>query len=87
MVAHPPSELPNLRISPALLLSHRRPWYRKFRSALNACQTLDDVDRLLRVKVERWRGRAPRLVDADEDQSEEEKEAVIVEDFGSLFLE
>ncbi|KAJ7691600.1 FMN-linked oxidoreductase [Mycena rosella] len=67
---------------------HRRPWYRKFRPALSACKTLDDVDRLLRVKVERWRGRAPRLVDdEDEDHSDGEKDAELVEDFGSLFFD
>ncbi|KAJ6595572.1 FMN-linked oxidoreductase [Mycena vulgaris] len=66
---------------------HRRPWYRKFRPALNACKTLDEVDRLLRVKVERWRGRVPKLAEADEDPSDEENEVEVVEDFGSLFLE
>ncbi|KAJ6495409.1 FMN-linked oxidoreductase [Mycena sanguinolenta] len=64
---------------------HRRPWYRKFRSALNTCTTLDDLERLLRVKVERWRGRVPRPM--DEDDSDEEGQIEIVEDFGSLFLE
>lgn len=68
------------------ILSHRRPWYRKFRPALSACKTLDDVERLLRVKVERWRGRAPRPVD-EENESDEESQVEVVEDFGSLFLE
>ncbi|KAJ6459725.1 t-diRNAhydrouridine synthase [Mycena vitilis] len=65
----------------------RRPWYRKFRPALSACKTLDDVERLLRLKVERWRGRAPRPVDEEEDCSDEDSEVEVVEDFGSLFLE
>ncbi|KAJ7913880.1 t-diRNAhydrouridine synthase [Mycena leptocephala] len=68
------------------LQCHRRPWYRKFRPALSACKTLDDVERLLRVKVERWRGRAPRPVD-EENDSDEESQVEVVEDFGSLFLE
>lgn len=65
---------------------HRRPWFRKFRPALSACKTLDEVERLLRVKVERWRGRVPRPLD-EEDDSDEENQVEIVEDFGSLFLE
>ncbi|KAF9078770.1 FMN-linked oxidoreductase [Rhodocollybia butyracea] len=34
----------------------RRPWFKKFRSALNACSDLEDIELLLRVKVQRWRG-------------------------------
>ncbi|KAJ3783473.1 FMN-linked oxidoreductase [Lentinula aff. detonsa] len=34
----------------------RRPWSRKLRAALNACTDLDDIERLLRVKIQRWRG-------------------------------
>ncbi|KAJ7255873.1 FMN-linked oxidoreductase [Mycena haematopus] len=64
---------------------HRRPWYRKFRSALSACTSLDELERLLRIKVERWRGRLPRPM--DEDDSDEKGQIEIVEDFGSLFLE
>ncbi|KAJ7038007.1 FMN-linked oxidoreductase [Mycena alexandri] len=68
----------------------RRPWHNKFRTSLGACKTLDDIERLLRVKVERWRGRAPRTVDADADDGdfdEENQPGEAVEDFGSLFLE
>ncbi|KAJ7104450.1 t-diRNAhydrouridine synthase [Mycena belliarum] len=68
---------------------HRRPWYRKFRPALGACKTLDDVERLLRVRVERWRGRTPRPLDDDEEEdlSDGPDACDVVEDFGSLFLE
>ncbi|KAJ7126236.1 FMN-linked oxidoreductase [Mycena epipterygia] len=70
---------------------HRRPWYCKFRPALSACKTIDDVDRLLRIKIERWRGKTPRLLaDFDEDHSDEDLEdeaEPAVDDFGSLFLE
>ncbi|KAJ3991870.1 FMN-linked oxidoreductase [Lentinula boryana] len=34
----------------------RRPWSRKLRAALNACTDLDDIEHLLRVKIQRWRG-------------------------------
>ncbi|KAJ7717045.1 FMN-linked oxidoreductase [Mycena metata] len=69
---------------------HRRPWYNKFRTSLGACKTLDDIERLLRVKVEKWRGRAPRIVDADvddDDFAEGNQPGEVVEDFGSLFSE
>ncbi|KAF9009967.1 t-diRNAhydrouridine synthase [Cyathus striatus] len=38
---------------------NRRPWFSKFRTALNATQSLEEVEKLLRVKVQRWRGRPP----------------------------
>ncbi|KAF9233416.1 FMN-linked oxidoreductase [Melanogaster broomeanus] len=41
----------------------RRPWYSKFRLALNNCESVDDIETLLRGKVSRWRGRAGNLVD------------------------
>ncbi|KAJ3967980.1 FMN-linked oxidoreductase [Lentinula raphanica] len=34
----------------------RRPWSRKLRASLNTCKNLDDIEHLLRVKVQRWRG-------------------------------
>jgi len=45
-------------ISLEYLDCNRRPWFRKFRSGLNACQTLDEFDVLLRTRVTRWRGKA-----------------------------
>ncbi|KAG7448563.1 FMN-linked oxidoreductase [Guyanagaster necrorhizus] len=35
----------------------RKPWYQKFRAALGSCCDVDDVEQMLRTKVERWRGR------------------------------
>ncbi|KZT70037.1 FMN-linked oxidoreductase [Daedalea quercina L-15889] len=35
----------------------RRPWFNKFRAALARCQSLDDLEDVLK-KVERWRGRS-----------------------------
>ncbi|KAG6854487.1 hypothetical protein C0991_006089 [Blastosporella zonata] len=43
----------------------RRPWFSKFRSALGSTKSLEDMDALLRTKVERWRGRPPRRWDSD----------------------
>ncbi|KAF8205446.1 FMN-linked oxidoreductase [Mycena galopus ATCC 62051] len=65
---------------------HRRSWYRKFRTALSTCATLDEIETLLRIKVERWRGRVPRPLGEEED-SDGGGPVEIVDDFGSLFLE
>ncbi|KAJ4490156.1 t-diRNAhydrouridine synthase [Lentinula aciculospora] len=44
----------------------RRPWSNKLRSALNACTNLDDIEHLLRIKVQRWRGKIVNsFVEAD----------------------
>ncbi|KAJ7635031.1 FMN-linked oxidoreductase [Roridomyces roridus] len=70
---------------------HRRPWYnRKFRPALSACKTIDEIDRLVGVKVERWRGRSPRRVEQDGDDSASGSEDAadgVADDLDSLFLE
>ena len=52
----------------------------KFLHALTACRTIEEVDKLLRVKTQRWRGKPliPRDVDDIEGSSEDEK----VEDDG-----
>lgn len=42
----------------------RRPWFPKFRTALAATDSLEAMQRLLRFKVERWRGRPPRTMDS-----------------------
>ncbi|KAK0203736.1 FMN-linked oxidoreductase [Desarmillaria ectypa] len=38
----------------------RKPWYQKFCAALGTCYDIDDVERMLRIKVERWRGKPIR---------------------------
>ncbi|KAG6872703.1 hypothetical protein C0995_007371 [Termitomyces sp. Mi166 len=43
----------------------RRPWFQKFRSALGTTKSLEEIDTLLRIKVERWRGKPPRGWDDD----------------------
>lgn len=48
----------------------------KFLRALTACRTIEDVDKLLRVKAQRWRGKSliPRdLDDTEEDSGDEER--------------
>jgi len=53
------------------LASGRRPWFPKFRTALAATDSLEALEKLLRFKVERWRGRPPRTVDSIENNDEE----------------
>lgn len=53
------------------LSSGRRPWFPKFRTALSATDSLEALERLLRFKVERWRGRPPRTMDSTENNDEE----------------
>jgi len=38
----------------------RRPWFNKFRAALSATKSVEEVEYLLCSKVEMWRGRNPR---------------------------
>ncbi|KAI1784411.1 FMN-linked oxidoreductase [Ganoderma leucocontextum] len=51
----------------------RRPWFSKFRAALGRCESIDVIEKLLRVKVQRWRG-LPPLSDVDVDAEDEESE-------------
>ncbi|KAI0712809.1 FMN-linked oxidoreductase [Cerioporus squamosus] len=50
----------------------RRPWYNKFRAALGRCESVDEIERLLRVKVQRWRGLAPLDPDEVDDEAADE---------------
>lgn len=38
-----------------MLCSTRRPWFSKFRTKLGQCESSDEIEALLRVKVRRWR--------------------------------
>jgi len=58
----------------------RRSWFNKFRVTLNHCQTVEDIDRLLRIKVQRWRGLEPLAPDAR--ASDESTEASSGDDLG-----
>ncbi|KAF5378838.1 hypothetical protein D9615_006968 [Tricholomella constricta] len=43
----------------------RRPWFQKFRTALGSTKSTEEMEMLLRTRVERWRGRRPRGRDID----------------------
>ncbi|KAI0666965.1 FMN-linked oxidoreductase [Trametes maxima] len=71
----------------------RRPWYSKFRAVLGGCGSLDEIETLLRVKVQRWRGLAPLVsdetlptvldvVDSDDEQGDTEAGGAVPEDEG-----
>ena len=47
--------------------SARRPWFNKFRNALTDCADIGDIEHLVRVKVQRWRGRSPYNNDEEDD--------------------
>ncbi|KAH9888527.1 FMN-linked oxidoreductase [Cubamyces lactineus] len=49
----------------------RRPWFNKFRSTLGQCESISEIERLLRVKVQRWRGLKPLSAEEDEDEDED----------------
>ncbi|KII84622.1 hypothetical protein PLICRDRAFT_57589 [Plicaturopsis crispa FD-325 SS-3] len=56
----------------------RRPWFPKFRSTLKDCHTIDDIEALLRTKVQRWRGKQPLARDdAEASSSGSDDESVI----------
>ncbi|OSC97054.1 FMN-linked oxidoreductase [Trametes coccinea BRFM310] len=56
----------------------RRPWFNKFRAALGKCRDVDEIERLLRVRVQRWRGLAP--LGPDDDDADEDAAATESED-------
>lgn len=69
------------------LESSRRTWMPKFLRTLTACRTIDEVDKLLRVNTQRWRGKPliSRDIDDVEEESDEE-EMVSGDGYGSLAL-
>ncbi|KAI8968816.1 FMN-linked oxidoreductase [Trametes punicea] len=46
----------------------RKPWFNKFRAALGRCSTIEQIERLMRVKVQRWRGLTPLSTDGDAEE-------------------
>lgn len=48
----------------------------KFLRALTACRTIEEVDKLLRVKTQRWRGKPLILRDADDVEEDGEDERI-----------
>lgn len=58
----------------------RSPWYQKFRGYLSRSASIDEIDRLLRRKVQRWRGLS--LLD-DNEQPDDDEDDEIEEGVGS----
>ncbi|KAF8879651.1 FMN-linked oxidoreductase [Gymnopilus junonius] len=68
----------------------RRPWFPKFRAALGATSSLEEVESLLTYKVERWRGRLPRVshqgpTESLPDEISEREASLVDENLGSSF--
>lgn len=50
----------------------RRPWFTKFRSTLTKCRSVDEIDNLVRTRVQKWRGLKPILYDDSDTETLEE---------------
>ena len=59
--------------------SGRRPWFAQFRAALGRCASPEDIERLLRGRVRRWRGDAAPDDDSDDSDADEGGEEVDAE--------
>ena len=60
----------------SVVSSGRRPWFNKFRAELGQCETVDAIEKLLRAKVQRWRGLSPLSEDdVDADGEAEDSDA------------
>ena len=57
-----------------MTFSSRRPWYKKFRSCLNNCEVIEEIETLLRGKVTRWRGKAAEVDDPVRSQLDSDDE-------------
>jgi len=65
----------------------RRTWMSKFLRALTACRTMEEVDKLLRVKTQGWRGKPLISRDVDEIEGEsDDGESVSGDGYDSLAL-
>jgi len=65
----------------------RRTWMPKFLRALTSCRTIEEVDKLLRVKTQRWRGKPLIPRDAgDTEEDSEDEETVSADGYDSLAL-
>ena len=58
----------------------------KFLRALTACRTIEEVDKLLRVKTQRWRGKPLILRDADDVEEDGEDERIEGDGYDGLAL-
>jgi len=60
----------------------RRPWFKKFRAALGTANTIEEIEALLRTKVERWRGKPPRIRDCGVGEDPEPGDGRVESDAG-----
>lgn len=55
------------------IYSDRSPWFPKFCAALKATSSAEMIENLLQVKVEKWRGCAPRYAHHDTNSENDPK--------------
>lgn len=58
----------------------------KFLRALTACRTTEEVDKLLRVKTQRWRGKPLIPRDANVEENSEDEEWIEDDEYDGLAL-
>jgi len=54
--------------------SARKPWYPHFRAALNHSETIEEIEKLLRGKVVKWRGKAGAAVRGENDATDDDRD-------------
>ena len=58
----------------------------KFLRALTACHTIEEVDKLLRVKTQRWRGKPLIPRDAGDEEGSEVEDEISGDGYDGLVL-
>lgn len=66
--------------------SSQRTWMTKFLRALTACRTIEEIDKLLKVKTQRWRGKPLIPQDADDIEEDSEDERISGDGYDGLAL-
>ncbi|EIW78459.1 FMN-linked oxidoreductase [Coniophora puteana RWD-64-598 SS2] len=62
----------------------RKPWYAKFRVAINQTESIEDIESLLLTKVNRWRGKARRIKSTNDNSSEDTEQKEHLDPKGRL---
>jgi len=62
----------------------RKPWYTKFRVAINQTESIEDIESLLLTKVNRWRGKAGRIKPTNDNNSEDTEQEEQLDPKGKL---
>jgi hypothetical protein len=66
--------------------SSQRTWMSKFLRTLTACRTIEEIDKLLKVKTQRWRGKPLIPQDVDDVEEDSEDESISGDEYDGLAL-